>query len=97
MKTTPEGLTHLVNMLADVVQLQRKAQGTPGACCEVELTLDEEERRVAVHLFAEVYLDAPTTLSADNKWDAGKGLTPADLDKMDELGLLDGSVPAKDV
>lgn len=23
-------------------------------------------------------------------------LTPADLDKMDELGLLDGSVPAKD-
>jgi hypothetical protein len=67
MKTTPDGLTHLINMLVDVVNLQRKAQATPNACCEVELTLDEEERRVAVHLFSEVYLDASsTTLSADN-------------------------------
>jgi len=73
MKTTPEGLTHLVNMLADVVQLQRKAQGTPGACCEVELRLDEEENRVSVHLYTEVYLTAPPPLSADNNLRNGDG------------------------
>jgi hypothetical protein len=78
MKTTPDGLTHLINMLVDVVNLQRKAQGTPGACCEVELRLDEEESRVSVHVYTEVYLSAqpPTTLSADNNRGSGLKLTP---------------------
>lgn len=80
MKTTPEGLTHLINMLLDVANLQRKAQGTPGACCEVDLRLDEEESRVSVHLYTEVYLTAkpPTLLSADNNQDSGRHPTPAD-------------------
>jgi hypothetical protein len=101
MKTTPEGLTHLINMLLDVANLQRKARGTPGACCEVELRLDEEESRVSVHVYTEVYLTAqpPATLSADNNRDSGRTatpadairtpemVTPADFEIMDELGL----------
>jgi hypothetical protein len=67
MKTTPEGLTHLVNMLVDVVNLQRKAQGTPGAVCEVELDL--QAGACIVRVMADVDLQADTpkaTLSADN-------------------------------
>ena len=57
MKTTVEGLTHLINMLVDVVQLQRKAEGTPGATCDVDI-LFEESGRVTVELVAVVDVSA---------------------------------------
>lgn len=70
MKTTPEGLTHLINMLVDVVNLQRKAQGTPYASCETWLDLSDD--KAAVRFYADVDVAAPslTTLSADNNRDS---------------------------
>jgi hypothetical protein len=77
MKTTPEGLTHLVNMLVDVVNLQRKAQATPGAMCDVELRLAENSM-VTVEFCAVANVAAAfeepkwrsETLSADNNRDS---------------------------
>lgn len=67
MKTTPEGLTHLVNMLVDVVNMQTKAQGTPGASCMVEVGLQDNRFVVRVIAETDLYVAAPTvTLSADN-------------------------------
>lgn len=80
MKTTPEGLTHLINMLADVVNLQRKAQGTSEASCDVCMRLDEDTGRMIVVLSAEVNVAAASGLSADNNQGSERMLTPADLD-----------------
>jgi hypothetical protein len=82
MKTTPEGLTHLVNMLVDVVNLQCKAQGTPGARCDVELDFAEVVGKVAVKVLADVDVTAPlrAPLSADNT----RTLTPAEIEAAED-------------
>lgn len=92
MKTTPEGLTHLVNMLVDVVNLQRKAQGTPGAYCEVELGLNDEGQ-ATVSFYAQVDAAAPplTTLSAVG----GDGLSMRQIEgalqALRDIGYEDGA------
>jgi hypothetical protein len=83
MKTTPDGLTHLINMLVDVVNLQRKALGTPNATCEVQLDFAEVVNKVAVRLDADVDITAPPPVfSAENN----RPLTPeAQALEVDEV------------
>lgn len=94
MKTTPDGLTHLINMLVDVANLQRKALATPGACCEVELSLNHgSETLVEVEVKAVVNMAAPpppvtleqfggiaSPLSADNTQGPERMLSPSDIE-----------------
>jgi hypothetical protein len=80
MKATPEGLTHLVNMLADVVNLQRKAQGTPGASCEVWLDVTEGKATVRVDAVVDMAAEPPTVTLEQFGGKGDRMLTSADLD-----------------
>lgn len=99
MKTTPDGLTHLINMLVDVVNLQRKAQGTPGACCDVEVEYGfaDEANRVTVKVYADVNVAAapkPVTLE-EPAWQGERELAPADViaaeQALHDIGYGEGS------
>lgn len=83
MKTTPDGLTHLINMLVDVVNLQRKALATPDAMCDVELRLAENSMvTVELRAVANAAAPPPTTFSAENN----RPPTEGDVERVPDRG-----------
>jgi hypothetical protein len=99
MKTTSEGLTHLVNMLVDVVNLQRKAEGTPGATCEVQIGISEGKATVRVDAVVDVAAPPPPVTLEQFGGIGDRMLTPAEIAAAEqaleysgfrERGLEDG-------